>query len=88
VLGKTMMCKHFTEKMKSYEYGCLSCPYHWNYIVKTLNIYEVYSYNSALVDDAFSFQSNWVSTLPHLNIHIYNFQHSAIFCKNCIFKIN
>jgi len=33
VLGKTMMCKHFTEKMKSYEYGCLRSPYHCNYIV-------------------------------------------------------
>jgi len=28
VLGKTMTCKHFTEKKKSYEYGCLRSPYH------------------------------------------------------------
>jgi hypothetical protein len=28
VLGKTMMCKHFTEKMKPYEYEYFRSPYH------------------------------------------------------------
>lgn len=82
VLGKTIMCKHFTEKMKSYEHGCLRSPCHcW-----TLHIYEVYSYNSAWLDDAFSFHSSWVSTLPCLNTHIYNFQHSALFFVKLCFQ--